>query len=412
MRIFNLALKDITQVLRDKKSLLFLVLMPIIFTFFMGFAFKDAAATPDPRLPLGWLNQDPDGSLSQQLYDMLADSDGLRLVEVTTTQPEELSRLMDSGELAAVLVVPPDFSNQALAGSPPQLSLLADELSAAGQSVFELVRVPVTRLMSSLQIARLNVASLEAQQALPASAAFQELQTGLALASQAWVQQAGSGKGPTLEKAPGESQPTQPLGGNPYNQTSPGILVMFVIFGMMTSANILVQERRTRTLQRLMTTSLKPWEIIAGHLLAMFLVVFVQQLLLVFFGQIALHVDYLRQPLGTLLMMVGMGLWIASLGLLFSVFARGEEQVVLFSMIAMFLLSALGGAWFPLETSGRTFALIGHFTPGAWAMDGFQNILIRGLGFTSILLPAGILLAYSLVFFSLAAWRFRSAQMD
>ena len=51
------------------------------------------------------------------------------------------------------------------------------------------------------------------------------------------------------------------------------------------SAQILVQERRSRTLQRLITTAMKPWQIVAGHMLAMFTVVFLQTVMLVLFGQ-------------------------------------------------------------------------------------------------------------------------------
>ena len=40
-------------------------------------------------------------------------------------------------------------------------------------------------------------------------------------------------------------------------------------------------------------------------------------------------------------------------------------------------------------------------------MDGCQNIILRWLGFSSVLLPAGIVLAYGLVFFGLAIWRFK-----
>jgi hypothetical protein len=44
--------------------------------------------------------------------------------------------------------------------------------------------------------------------------------------------------------------------------------------------------------------------------------------------------------------------------------------------------------------------------PTAWAMDGFQNLLVRGLGLNSVLLPAGVLGLYALAFFGLALWRF------
>jgi ABC-2 type transport system permease protein len=40
-------------------------------------------------------------------------------------------------------------------------------------------------------------------------------------------------------------------------------------------------------------------------------------------------------------------------------------------------------------------------------MDGYQNVLVRGMGLNSVLIPAGLLVAYGLVFFGLAVWRFR-----
>jgi ABC-2 type transport system permease protein len=70
----------------------------------------------------------------------------------------------------------------------------------------------------------------------------------------------------------------------------------------------------------------------------------------------------------------------------------------------------LGGAWFPLEGSGKTFAMIGHLTPAAWAMGGYQNILMRGLSLNSIWLPVLMLVSYGLFFFLLAVWRFRNIE--
>ncbi|MGE5138697.1 MAG: ABC transporter permease, partial [Rudaea sp.] len=192
-----------------------------------------------------------------------------------------------------------------------------------------------------------------------------------------------------------------------FAQSSPGMMVMFSVFSLVVSAMVLVIERKYRTLQRMLTTPIRRSEIIGGHLLAMFVVVLLQSAVLVALGQLGFGVNYMREPIGTLLMMAALGLWAASLGLLISALARQEEQVVMFSLIAMFAFAAFGGAWFPLEIAGQTFAAIGHLMPTAWAMDGFQNIVVRGLGLTSTLLPAGILLAYAAAFFVLAVWRFR-----
>lgn len=59
------------------------------------------------------------------------------------------------------------------------------------------------------------------------------------------------------------------------------------------------------------------------------------------------------------------------------------------------------------EIAGSAFASIGHILPTAWAMTGFQNIVVRGLGLNGVLLPAGLLLAYAAAFFGMALWRFR-----
>jgi ABC-2 type transport system permease protein len=133
--------------------------------------------------------------------------------------------------------------------------------------------------------------------------------------------------------------------------------------------------------------------------------------MLVVFGQWVLHVDYLQEPFGILLLAIALGLWVSSMGLLIGVLAKEEQQVILYSLIAMFLFSALGGTWFPLEASGRAFSAIGKLTPSAWAMTGFQNILIRGLGMEFTGLSVLVLMAYAVFFFLLAVWRFRRMEM-
>jgi ABC-2 type transport system permease protein len=211
----------------------------------------------------------------------------------------------------------------------------------------------------------------------------------------------------TVEKAVAASDDAQRPAPSGNAQASPGMIVQFTILGLVSSASILVLERKTRTLQRMLTTSMRRWEIIAGHTLAMFVVVLTQEALLVVAGQLIFGVDYAREPLAVLMVMAGLAAWIAGLGLFISTLAKVEDQVVVFSLLAMFLFSALGGAWFPLEGTGPAFNTVGHLTPGAWAMDGFQNVVVRGLGVESVLLPAGVLLAYAAAFFGLAVWRFK-----
>ncbi|MBN1920002.1 MAG: ABC transporter permease [Anaerolineae bacterium] len=408
MRILDLALKDLSQVLRDKMSLLFLLVMPMVFTLVMGLAFSGAAQPANPRLPLGWVNADGESHLSQRLYADLEASGSVRWVEM---DPADAETAVRRGQVAGALVIPAGFGQAAFSAAPLQLTLIADQSSTTGQSLFQIVRAAVVRTLSAVEITRLDLAALAAQNALiDEEAQAQEREAALKAALAGWMQTDQQGAWVRVECAVAQTEQAAPLGGNPFNQSSPGMLVQFAITGMIGAAGILVQERKTRTLQRLITTAMKPWQIIAGHWLAMVALVLGQTLLLILFGQLLLGVNYFREPLGVLLVATAFSLWIASMGLFIGMLAQGEEQVILFCLIAMFLFTSLGGAWFPLEVTSKAFYTIGHLTPGAWAMDGLQNILVRGLGLASVWQPAGILLAYALGFFVLAVWRFRARE--
>ena len=402
MRALDLALKDLLQIIRDRKSLVFLVLLPIVFTIFFGSIFN-APANADTRLPIGWLSHDEGGALSTRLRSMLEASEAVRLIIVEDDGPEQLDKRVRDAELIAAIIVPSQFSAQTMAGETIPLNVIVPS-TPAGQMASTAVQAVMKRLLNVVQTARLSATTIEAQRPFVTDADRQAyIDEALAQASAAW-------QNPPLTITTittGDSSTTTAETRNGFMQASPGMMVQFAVFGLLTSAMVLVLERKSKTLERLLTTPIRRAEIIGGHLLAMFVVVFLQQVLLVALGQFLFHVDYLREPIGTLLMMVALSIWVASLGLLIGALAKSQEQVIVLSLVAMFFFSALGGAWFPLEVAGETFKTIGHATPTAWAMDGFQNIVMRGLDLKSVLIPASALLGYTVVFFAVALWRFR-----
>jgi ABC-2 type transport system permease protein len=405
MRVIDLALKDLLQIVRDWKSALFLLGMPILFTLFFGFIFGSSGAGDDPRLPVGFVDHDGGSALSASLHNLLETSDAIRPVVLEGDEADRAANLVHDEDLAAAVIVPSGFSEQTLAGAEPRVTLIVDQNAPAGQTASYAVQAAVMRLLGAVETAQLSAVTFQAQRGFEDETARQAyLNETLALASTAWDQPPLT---VTVEQSgtPAENEEESPI--NAFLQSSPGMIVQFAIFGLNTSAMVLVLERKSRTLQRMLTTPITRAEVIAGHVLAMFTVVFLQQALLVAAGQLAFGVDYMREPLATLLVMVTLGLWTASLGLLVGAISKSEDQVIMWALIAMFVFAAMGGAWFPLDITGQTFSTIGHLMPTAWAMDGFQNIVMRGLGLESVLLPAGIVLAYAVVFFALAVWRFK-----
>jgi ABC-type multidrug transport system, permease component len=397
MRILDLAFKDLSQILRDWKSGLFLLVMPLLFTLFFGFVMGSASAPKpdvDPRLPIGVIDQDG-GSLATNLKTLLENSEVVRPVVLEEKDAKQLNQMVEDGALAAVVIIPDGYTTQLLADQPGMLEVIVNQSQPAGQTASRALETVTGRLLGAVEAAHISKSANQQS----------NLQDSLGKAIAAWEEPALT---VSVEKATGNTtQNDQAASSSGYAQASAGMMVQFSIFGLITSAMVLVLERKSRTLQRLLSSPIRRVEVIAGHVLAMFCIVFTQQLILVFVGQFVFGVDYVRQPLAILLMITVLSLWAASLGLLISAISRKEDQVITLSLIAMFTFAAMGGAWFPLEVAGKTFATIGHVMPTAWAMDGFQNILMRGLAFQSVLMPAGILLAYTLAFFGLAVWRFR-----
>jgi ABC-2 type transport system permease protein len=392
-RIFDIASKDLLQILRDRKTFLFLLIMPIAFTLFFGLAFGGfTKSSTDNRLPVGYLDQD-NRNLSSDLKSLLANSTVIRLDEDPQRSIADLDQLVADEKLAAALVVPAGYSQSVQDGTPLKLTFIADPSKPAASTIQGDTLAATDRIMSAVRTAH-----IVAQTTGDPSTFDSALDEALA----AW-------QNPPIQMAVTSSAAIKTLNQNVMSMahTSPGMMLQFAIAGLMTAAAIIVSERKTRSLQRLLTTATSRVHILIGHYLAIFALIFGQFVILIAFGQLILKVDYLRIPLATLLVAVAAAACISALGLLIGVLAKSEEQAIIFVMIPMFILSGLGGAWMPLEYTGATFQSIGHVSPVAWAMDGFKNIVARGLDFNSVLLPVAALSGYALFFFILAAWRFQ-----
>ncbi|MBN2677292.1 MAG: ABC transporter permease, partial [Anaerolineaceae bacterium] len=155
MRILYIAIKDLSQILRQKKTALFLLVMPLLFTWLMGVVFGQNS-NADLRLPVGLVDRDG-GVMSTYLSTLLDDSRSIRPLEVKDTGEEDLQERIRSQEFAAILIVPEGFSQRALSGETPQLILLVDVNTPAGQIAERAVSLSVTRLLSAVQAGRISL---------------------------------------------------------------------------------------------------------------------------------------------------------------------------------------------------------------------------------------------------------------
>lgn len=403
MRVLDLALKDLYQLVKDWKTFLFLLAMPLVFTLLFGTVFSSGDG--DPRLPVAVLDQDQGGALGARLVTLMEASDVIHPVVAEETEATALAEQVQDEDVAAVVIVPEGYSESVWEGNPYPVRLIADPSAEAAQTVQSYLQGVVSRLLTAVQAAQLTVDALaEAAPERYAAPVAREaaLQAALTDAVAAWEAP------PFTVKAAGTGQREEDAAeANAFAHASAGNMAQFAIAGLIGAAEIIVAERKTRTLQRLLTTTLSRWQVLAGHFLAMFVMILGQLILLVIIGQLLFGVSYANAPLATLLVVSAFAFFTGGLGLLIGGLSKNEEQVIIFSLLPMFVLSGLGGAWVPLEFTSETVQVIGRFTPTAWAIEGLENITIRGLGLSSVVLPSAVVVGFGLLCLAVAIWQFR-----
>jgi ABC-2 type transport system permease protein len=405
MRILDLVGKDIRQLVRDWRTIFFMLVMPVMFTLLFGFVFSGGDSEGDPRLPVGVLDLDG-GDLSSELLALLSDSQVIRIENPGTTRTE-LEQAVTEDDLAALVIVPEGYSQAVLAGESETMILLVNNTSNTAQTVSNEIQIFASRLNRAVHSAQISTDVIADHAGMDIEAAHSAyFDDGLRSALAAWgdppVRLAESSTGAVPEEG------VEVYGENPFNQSSTSMMAQFAIAGLMGAAGILVLERKNGTMKRLMTTNLSRVEYLFGHYLSMFLMVVLQLLLLTIFGHLVLDVQYYRDPVSSLLLIVVSALFSASLGLLIGALAKKEEHVIIISLALMFILAGVGGAWVPLEFTPESFQQIAHLTPLAWMVDGFKDIVVRGLGLSAILPSLYALMAFAVGLFFLAVWRFRS----
>jgi ABC-2 type transport system permease protein len=382
-RVWTLARKDLLETRRDRLSAIFIIVMPIAFTAFFGVMFGSGS----DRLALA-LHDADGGAQARQLVATLEGSDAVRVVPKGAA---ELEPWIADGRAAAGLLIPEGFSAAVQAGEPAELVVVGDQTSSGAQAIAAQIRAAAGDLVAANRAVRVGVQAA-GETEVPAMAQ--------AVATQAMEQPAVSLKTVAAGAAAGQI----PTG---FTLSSPGMMVNFIMFSLMTAGMAVIMERKNGTLRRLMTTRVRRWELIAGKMTGMFALTFVQQILLIGVGQLFFGVDYLNDPAALLLMMVALSLVASSLGLLLAVLLTSEQALVAAIVITSMSVSALSGAWFPLEITGPGFQFVGHLLPTAWILDGLRGIVAQGYGVEDVLPAFGVALAWSAGLFGLAVARFR-----
>jgi ABC-2 type transport system permease protein len=396
-RIWTLARKDLLETRRDRLSLIFTVIMPVAFTAFFGLLFGGGS----DRLPLAVWSGDA-GPVAARIVSALEKSDVVVVRHVSRADAEQT---VADNKAAAALVIPAGFSAAVAAGTPATLTVVGVSGSSGAQTATTEIQSVAGEAVAAEQAARVAVATGAGKSGYyPAGTTASREAAALAEARPVAAQALAHPAATIKVVAAGAAAGQVPTG---FVLSSPGMLINFILFSLTTAGIALIEERKNFTLLRLMTTELRRSELIAGKVVGMFALTFVQQIILIAVGQFLFGVDYLRDPAALLLMMIALSCVASTLGLLIAALLKSQQALIAATVLTSMSVAALSGAWFPLEITGAAFQFVGHLLPTTWILDGLRGIVLRGFSVPDVLPAFGFALAWAAGLFALAVSRFR-----
>jgi len=394
-RGWALASKDLLETRRDKLAGLFTLAMPLAFTLFLGLLFSD----PESRYPLAVANVDKGGDAARELVVELRKS---KVVEVELAGAKQVELRVADQKVAAGLIVPAGYSDAIAGGGSVRLVLVREAGSSVAQSIQQEVLSLAGEQASAARAAQAAVEAVDHE--YPDAGGF----AGISGEAQTTAEASLDDPALTVQTVrSGSKEGEVPTG---FDLTSPGMIINFILFSISTSGVALIMERRSGTLQRLLTTRATKTQLIGGKILGMFILTFIQQVLLIVIGALVFGVDYFAAPVALLMVMIGLSVLVSCLGLLLATLFGSEPALVSASVLISMAWAAMSGGWFPLEITGPTFSAIGHVLPTAWIIDAFRGISLRGWGIAEVLPAVGIAVAWAAGFFVIGVWRFRTTE--
>lgn len=183
-----------------------------------------------------------------------------------------------------------------------------------------------------------------------------------------------------------------------FDNFGPILIGFYVFFFVFLIAGVsFISERTSGTLERLLATPLRRWEIVMGYVLGFGAFAIIQSALIAWFSINVLNIMMIGSFGLVLLVTILTAMVALTIGTFISAFANNELQMIQFIPIVIVPQVFFSGL-FDLSTMAKPLQILGRFMPLWYVADALRNIMIRGKGWSDIAWDVFILLALCVVF--------------
>lgn len=365
-RLLAVMIKEFVQMMRDKTTLGMIVGIPLMQLVLFGYAIN----TNPRHLPTAVVNAE-DTFISRRILTTLANSTYFALSPARSAS--EAQWMLKTGEVQFVVSFPPDFSRNVIKGLHPPLLLEADATDPGATS--------------------------------RAVSVFTEL-AGISL-NEDLKGPLSSLKPKPLPYLPEIHSVYNPLAITAYNIV-PGLLgVVLTMTMVIVTALVITRENERGTMETLLSTPLRPLEVMTGKLIPFVIVGFVQVLLILLMAKFLFEVPTEGSVLLLLVMTLPFIAANLSVGLTFSTLAANQLQAVQSAMFFFLPSILLSGFMFPFRGMPEWAQWTGNALPLTHYLVIVRGILLKGNGFAEVWAQEIPIILFTVVVLFIAYKRYR-----
>ena len=414
-QIFALTWKDLKVFFKDRGAVVLIFVQPFMFILVMSYALSGIFRTGDRPILILVVNQDK-GTQAAAVLRQLGEMKSFAVETTWQGQPltqQMAEQLIIKGKRNLALIFPPDFSavleqNPAVRErrttkvvfivDPATSSQLIEPIQGTLQGLLErtaftaMVPKGVDYVFDTLapQTPTKERDSFRARAEGAMSGGLMEGQTPVATVEQT------SPPGMKMKKLP-----------DVFQQNVPGYTIYGIFWIVSLLAVSVLREKQEGTFRRLLVAPMGRMVMLAGKLMPYYLINIVQIAIMLGVSSLLFRMNLGHSPAGLVVVSLAAAATATGLGVLVAALGRTEAQIGGLTVLLLLTLSALGGCFVPRFTMPDWLRTVGLITPHAWALDAYQDLLVRGYGLLEVLPKVGTLVAFALVFFTIGVWRFR-----
>ena len=351
-RSFHLARFELRRYLAHRSDLAFGIALPVVL-----FSLMMVALGPDAKFRGVMHVADLDGgSLASSILERVENADGVAVRRYTR---DELADALGRAAISTGFVIPPGFSASVESGAPASIVVKSrGSGSDEGRFVTGIVQGALRAAASEIELRR--VAGVLVGD--PANDARLDEAVRQALA--------GARTRPPVVVV---TESMRVREASQLDRLLAGIVVMFLLFSGTLGARALIEERRTGTLERLMTTRLSAGELFVGKFLAGIGRVVLQSFVLLGLAFAVLGMAGPVVFLQCLVLAIVVAAAVTAIGLVIAAVARTEEQAAFSAVVLTMFMSVFGGTFLPTSGTGW-LDVLARFTLNKYATDAFVGL--------------------------------------